>query len=76
VRCSAVSIALGLAATLFYASLCTAVSIEVYPGPGVDTYKSNLCTVEIFYGSNVIPTEIPGARAFGPGPSLFRPTNV
>jgi hypothetical protein len=52
--------ALGLSvAALFSASVCAA-SIEVYPGPGVDTYKSNLYTVEVFDGANWIPAYVYG----------------
>src|SRR5712692_6713266 len=50
-RC-AVSIALTLSVVAFLAAAVCAGSVEVYPGPGVDTYKSNLYTVEVFDGSS------------------------
>ena len=33
-------------------------SIEVYPGPGVDTYRSNLYSVEVSDGTNWIPAYV------------------
>src|SRR6266704_5246314 len=53
-----VALALSVAA-FFYAAICAA-SVEVYPGPGVDTYKSNLYTVEVFDGANWIPAYVYG----------------
>ena len=32
--------------------------VEIYPGPGVDTYKSNLYKVEVFDGAAWIPTYV------------------
>src|SRR5262245_5884740 len=39
--------------------MCTA-NVEVYPGPGVDTYKSGLYTVEVFDGTSWIPAYVYG----------------
>jgi len=59
-RSSDMSIVLTLSvAALFSAAICAA-SVEVYPGPGIDTYKSNLYTVEVFNGSNWIPAYVYG----------------
>lgn len=58
-RRSVVSIALAS----FFAALTTReiraqTTIEVYPGPGVDTYKSNLYKVEVSDGTNWIPAYV------------------
>jgi len=58
-RC-AVSIALTSSVVAFLAAAVCAASIEVYPGPGIDTYKSNLYTVEVFDGSSWIPAYVYG----------------
>ena len=47
------------AAAFFGTAVCEA-TIEVYPGPGVDTYKSALYSVEIFDGANWIPGYVYG----------------
>jgi hypothetical protein len=52
--------ALGLSVVAFFAAAVCAASVEVYPGPGVDTYKSNLYTVEVFDGANWIPAYVYG----------------
>ena len=36
----------------------TTPSIEVYPGPGVNTYRSNLYTVEVFDGTVWVPSYV------------------
>jgi hypothetical protein len=41
------------------ATICAA-SVEIYPGPGIDTYKSTLYTVEVFDGSNWLPAYVYG----------------
>src|SRR5260370_5557979 len=58
-RC-VVSIALTSSVVAFFAAAVCAASVEVYPGPGIDTYKSNLYTVEVFDGSNWIPAYVYG----------------
>ena len=50
-RRSTVSIALVFFATAFFRAAVCEATIEVYPGPGVDTYKSTLYGVEIFDGA-------------------------
>ena len=49
--------------SLVAVSLCAtahAASIEVYPGPGVDTYRSSLYTVEVSDGSSWVPAYVYG----------------
>ena len=57
-RRSDLSVALALSAVAFFAAAVCAASVEVYPGPGIDTYKSSLYTVEVFNGSNWIPAYV------------------
>ena len=57
-RTSDLSVALALSAVAFFAAAVCAASVEIYPGPGIDTYKSNLYTVEVFNGSNWIPAYV------------------
>ncbi len=45
-------------AALLVSGVSSAVTVEVYPGPGVDTYKSNLYTVEVFDGASWIPAYV------------------
>jgi hypothetical protein len=45
---------------LFLVAAICAASVEIYPGPGIDTYKSTLYTVEVFDGSNWIPAYVYG----------------
>ena len=45
-------------AALLVSGVSSAVTVEVYPGPGVDTYKSNLYTVEVFDGAAWIPAYV------------------
>jgi hypothetical protein len=58
-RC-VVSIALTSSVVAFLAAAVCAASVEVYPGPGIDTYKSNLYTVEVFDGSSWVPGYVYG----------------
>ena len=58
-RC-VVSIALTSSVVAFLAAAVCAAGVEVYPGPGIDTYKSNLYTVEVFDGSSWIPAYVYG----------------
>src|SRR6266566_2525516 len=58
-RC-VVSIALTSSVVAFLAAAVCAASVEVYPGPGIDTYKSNLYTVEVFDGTNWLPAYVYG----------------
>jgi len=58
-RCLA-SIALTSSVVAFLAAAVCAASVEVYPGPGINTYKSNLYTVEVFDGSSWIPAYVYG----------------
>jgi hypothetical protein len=44
--------------TLSPRQICAQTAVEVYPGPGVDTYKSNLYRVEVFDGSNWLPSYV------------------
>jgi len=63
VRRSVVSTVVALAVAAFLLATAAAAStIEVYPGPGVDTYKSGLYTVEVFDGSSWIPAYVYGFR--------------
>jgi hypothetical protein len=55
-----VSIALTSSVVPFLAAAICAASVEVYPGPGIDTYKSNLYTVEVFDGSSWVPGYVYG----------------
>src|SRR5437899_1113080 len=59
-RSSGISIVLTLSVAAFLSAAICAASVEVYPGPGVDTYKSNLYTVEVFDGANWIPAYVYG----------------
>jgi len=45
-------------AALLAPRVSAAVTIEVYPGPGVDTYKSNLYQVEIADGAQWVPAYV------------------
>ena len=45
-------------AVFFLESVSAAAAVEVYPGPGVDTYRSSLYTVEVFDGSNWVPAYV------------------
>src|SRR5262249_26379831 len=49
-----------LVAAAFAAATICAASVEIYPGPGIDTYKSTLYTVEVFDGSNWLPAYVHG----------------
>jgi hypothetical protein len=53
-----------LTVLLFVAALSAAASVtasvEVYPGPGVNTYQSTLYQVEVFDGSNWLPAYVYG----------------
>ncbi len=61
VRRSAVSAVLAPSVAAFLLAMAAAAStIEVYPGPGVDTYKSTRYAVEVFDGSNWIPAYVYG----------------
>jgi hypothetical protein len=53
-RVSSLALLLGAIA----AQPSAASSVEVYPGPGVDTYKSGLYTVEVFDGTNWLPSYV------------------
>jgi hypothetical protein len=55
-----VSIALTSSVVAFLAAAVCVASVEVYPGPGIDTYKSNLYTVEVFDGSAWQPAYVYG----------------
>ena len=58
-RRSVVSLALALSfVALFSLAIPARGTVEVYPGPGVDTYKSNLYQVEVFDGSTWIPAYV------------------
>src|SRR5256885_14702884 len=57
-RSSGISIVLTLSVAAFLSAAICAASVEVYPGPGIDTYKSNLYTVEVFDSSNWIPAYV------------------
>lgn len=54
---TAISLALCALAALPEASRAQT-TVEVYPGPGVDTYKSNLYRVEVFDGTNWVPAYV------------------
>jgi hypothetical protein len=57
-RRSIVSIALAISFVALNPQAIRALTLEVYPGPGVDTYKSNLYKVEVSDGSNWIPAYV------------------
>ena len=57
-RRSVVSIALALSIAALATGKVRAQTVEVYPGPGVDTYKSNLYQVDVFDGSTWIPAYV------------------
>ena len=58
-RRSALSIALAVSfVNLLPHEIRAQTAIEVYPGPGVDTYKSNRYKVEVFDGANWIPAYV------------------
>ena len=58
-RRSVVSLALALSfVALFSLAIPAQSTVEVYPGPGVDTYKSNLYQVDVFDGSAWIPAYV------------------
>ena len=40
------------------AAVCAQSAIEVYPGPGVDTYRSSRYTVEVFNGTGWVPSYV------------------
>lgn len=52
--------AAALSAIAFLAAGVCAAAVEVYPGPGVDTYKSGLYSVEVFDGASWIPGYVYG----------------
>jgi hypothetical protein len=54
----AVSIALAISVAALAPSAILASTVEVYPGPGVDTYKSNLYQVDVSDGTNWIPAYV------------------
>src|SRR5712671_766501 len=58
-RC-VVSIGLTSSVVAFFAASVCAASVEVYPGPGIDTYKSTLYPVKVFDGPNWIPAYVYG----------------
>src|SRR5260370_18104586 len=58
-RC-VVSIALTSSVVALLGAAVGAACVEVYPGPGIDTYKSNLYTVEVFDGSSWVPGYVYG----------------
>src|SRR6476659_1028245 len=49
-------------AAILLAMAAAASTIEVYLGPGLDTYKSSLYAVEVFDGSSWIPAYVYGFR--------------
>jgi hypothetical protein len=57
---SAVAVAFTSLVVVSLGATAHAASIEVYPGPGLDTYRSSLYTVEVFDGSNWIPAYVYG----------------
>ena len=57
-RRSVVSIALAVSIAALLSGNLRAQTVEVYPGPGVDTYKSNLYKVEVFDGVNWLPAYV------------------
>ncbi len=59
-RRSAGWVVLAWCVVVFFSATICAASVEIYPGPGVDTYKSNLYTVEVFDGSTWIPAYVYG----------------
>src|SRR5712692_10337867 len=60
-RHSVVSAALTLSLiACFPAAIRAQTNIEVYPGPGADTYKSGLYSVEVFDGARWIPAYVYG----------------
>jgi hypothetical protein len=59
-RRSTVSIALVVFATAMFGTGVCRGAVEVYPGPGADTYKSALYTVEVFDGSSWLPAYVYG----------------
>ncbi len=58
-RRSVVLTALTLSLIVFLpAAIRAQTTIEVYPGPGINTYRSNLYTVEVFDGTNWRPSYV------------------
>jgi hypothetical protein len=59
-RGGVLSAARGLSLVAFLLPAVCFAGVEVYPGPGADTYKSNLYGVEVFDGSNWLPAYVYG----------------
>ena len=59
---STVAVAFAALVAMAPGATAHAVSIEVYPGPGDDTYRSSLYTVEVSDGSSWIPAYLYGYK--------------
>ena len=57
-RRSIVPIALAAALAALATAVTRAASVAIYPGPGVDTYRSTLYSVEVFDGSSWMPAYV------------------
>ena len=59
---SAVAVAFTSLVVASLGATARAASVEVYPGPGVDTYRSSLYTVEVSDGSSWVPAYVYGYK--------------